>query len=378
MKSSNPGAHASRKVSLDIIRCVAIFLVILNHAVESYYNLEDHDVAVSYNSFDDSGIMFLFTLGRIGVPLFLFLTGYLMLHRDFDSPGSIKRFWIHNLLSLIITWEIWLVLYNIFLACLNGTAFDVAGWVRQMLFVEQIEITHSWYLPMIIGVYFFLPFIAKGVKNVPKQSLYIMLGVCYTLLFVVPTINLFFGTFDIDQLKLQVTPVFISTFPVTMILMGHLFYLREGKRKIPIGLKIFLDYTVFIIFLQLSVYLQLYLHQNGSDYNLWYSFFTVIPMSYCVFDVLNMISLKKELRIFRRISICSFGMYLTHRPIQMLFEKNVAYFGHTNGEILYIGTMWALLGVSFVISYALTEGLAAIPIVGELLTRIRKKKIHLF
>ena len=55
-----------RNVSLDITRCLAILLVILNHAVESYYNLEEYDHAIAIDSFERSGIMFLFTLGRLG------------------------------------------------------------------------------------------------------------------------------------------------------------------------------------------------------------------------------------------------------------------------------------------------------------------------
>ena len=368
----------NRNASLDIIRCVAIIFVILNHAVESYYNFEEYDSAIAVNSIEESGLMFLFTFGRIGVPLFLFITGYLLLHRDYDKPGAIKHFWIHNLLSIIVTWEIWLVLYNIFLAYLNQTAFDTKMWIRQAFFVDSLEITHSWYVPMIIGVYFFIPFIAKGIKNVPNTYLYIMLAVCFATLFVVPSINVFYKAFETDLLSLKANPAFIASYPVTFILGGHLLYLNDGKRRIPAGLRIAVDLAVFIVSLILSVYLQIILHQHGSEYNIWYSFFTSFPMSWCVFDLLNMIPVKRSIGIIKRISICSFGIYLTHRPIQMYLEQKVPYFFHTGGATLYIGTMWLLFAVSFALSYGLTEGLAAIPIVGELLVRVRKKKIHLF
>ena len=366
-----------RNVSLDITRCLAILLVILNHAVESYYNLEEYDHAIAIDSFERSGIMFLFTLGRLGVPLFLFITGYLLLHRDYDSPGSIRHFWIHNLLSIIVTWEIWLVLYNIFLAYMNQTAFDVNMWIRQALFVDKIEITHYWYVPMIIGVYFFIPFIAKGIKNVAKPYLYIILAVCIVTLFVVPSINTFYSAFEMDLLSLKATPVFIATFPVTFIFMGHLFYLNRNSGRMPVAVRIIIDSAVFTASLIVSVYLQIFLHQNGSQYNIWYSFFTLPPMAYALFDLLNMIPLKR-IYLIRRISICSFGIYLIHRPVQMLFEQKVPLFSHTDGTQLFIGTMWLLFLVSFVISYLLTEGLAAIPIAGELLVRVRKKKIRIF
>ena len=61
----------------------------------------------------------------------------------------------------------------------------------------------------------------------------------------------------------------------------------------------------------------------------------------------------------------------------MYLEQKIPLFFHANGETLHIGIMWLLFAVSFVLSYCLTEGLAAVPIVGELLVRVRKKKIHL-
>ena len=44
-----------RDISLDIIRSFAIICVVLNHSVESYFNLEEHDVAASVNTMDQSG-----------------------------------------------------------------------------------------------------------------------------------------------------------------------------------------------------------------------------------------------------------------------------------------------------------------------------------
>lgn len=377
---SNPLAvkQNTRNISLDIIRCVAILFVVLNHSVESYFNFLDKDTLLSTDSLRDSGSLILYTFGRLGVPLFLFITGYLLLHRDFDKPGAIKHFWIHNLLSLIVTWEIWLILYNYFLAYMNDTVFDVNMWVRQMLFVDEIKITHNWYITMIIAVYFFLPFIAKGIKNVAKPYLYIMLGVCLATLFVVPSINIFFSTFEIDTLNLRTTPVFIATFPVTFILAGHLFYLNKDKKYIPIGLRILIDTVVFAVSFALTVYFQVYFHKNGNAYMLWYTFFALFPASWCAFDLLHMIPFKKNIWLIKRISICSFGIYLTHRPIQMYLEQKVSFFYQTNVIPFNYEKMWILFAASFALSYGLSEGLAAIPIVGELLVRVRKKKIHLF
>ena len=368
--STNVKKTELRDVSLDIIRSIAIIFVVLNHSVESYFNLEDFDTAVAINTWGQSGIMLLFTIGRMGVPLFLMLTGYLMLVRDYDKPGAIKKFWLHNLLSLVITWEIWLFLYNIFLAVHNNAPFDVAGWIRQMTFTGPLEITHYWYMPMIIGIYVFIPFIAKGIKNVPKYALYIMLAVCFAALFVVPSINVFYRAFEIDLLTLNANPIFWATYSATFMLLGHILFLRKKKLHFLVYI---IEAVAFAAGLLVSVYFQIFLHANGSQYNLWYSFFTVPPMAYCLFDLLKLIPWRRYTGFIRRISICSFGIYLIHRPVQMTLEREDSFFTNMTSGIPAVGTMWLLLLFSFFISFGITEGLGQIPIVGNLLVRIRKR-----
>ncbi len=368
MKNKNDKAF--RDLSLDIIRSLAIIFVLLNHSVESYFKLEEYDVAIGYNTMGNSGIMFLFTIGRLGVPLFLMLTGYLLLDRDFDKPGAIKRFWLHNLLSLVITWEIWLLLYNIFLSIHNEVPFDTFGWIRQMCFTELPEITHSWYLPMIIGIFVFIPFLAKGIRNVPRYALYIMLAVCFAALFIVPSINVFYNAFGTEPLTLRAQPVFWATYNGTFLLLGHMI---KKRKKDPLFL-IPVDIAVIIAGVWVSVYLQIFLHANGSQYNIWYSFFTLPPIAYCLFDFLKRIKVRRGLGFIRRISICSFGIYLMHRPIQMILEREDSFFSSMTANMEPIWAMWLLLIFSFFISYGITEGLSRIPAAGNLLVRVRKMK----
>ena len=358
-----------RDISLDIIRSFAIICVVLNHSVESFFNLEDFDTAVGINTWEQSGILFLFTIGRLGVPLFLMLTGYLMLGRDYDKPGAIRKFWIHNLLSLIITWEIWLFIYNVFLSIHNNLPFDTDGWIRQMTFTGSIEITHYWYMSMIIGIYVFIPFIAKGIKNVPKYTLYIMLAVCFAALFIVPSINEFYKVFDIDLLSLKAHPIFWATSNATYLLLGHLIFLRRKKNHLFVYIS---EAAILAIGLWISVYFQLYLHSKESQYNLWYTFFTLPPMAYCLFDLLKIIPWSKHTGIIRRLSICSFGIYLIHRPVQMIFEKEGGFFINLTSGTEPVVAMWLLMLFSFFISYGITEGLGHIPIIGNLLVRIKR------
>lgn len=62
---------------LDVVRTVAIFLVILNHCTETVYHL-NYDSMIAFSKGVRLFALSNFTLGRVGVPLFLFLTGYLV------------------------------------------------------------------------------------------------------------------------------------------------------------------------------------------------------------------------------------------------------------------------------------------------------------
>lgn len=81
----------NRIIYLDIARTFAIILVVLCHSVTLIYkmNLQEWNL-ISLNAKIFKTIIF--TLGRMGVPLFLFLTGYLLLNRKYDNDADIKNF----------------------------------------------------------------------------------------------------------------------------------------------------------------------------------------------------------------------------------------------------------------------------------------------
>lgn len=82
----------NRIIYLDIARTFAIILVVLCHSVTLIYkmNLQEWNL-ISLNAKIFKTIIF--TLGRMGVPLFLFLTGYLLLNRKYDNDADIKKFY---------------------------------------------------------------------------------------------------------------------------------------------------------------------------------------------------------------------------------------------------------------------------------------------
>lgn len=175
--------------SLDIIRALAIMLVVANHAIEMTYPFGTDLKAVEiYNSMPLYNQIFqyvIFTLGRLGVPLFFMLTGYLLLTRNFDLNG-IKHFYTHNFLRLLLVWYLWLVLYNLFLCGVEGAPFSIKQLALEILLIKDVNLMHVWYMREIIIIYAIIPIISIILNLISK---YIPAYFVVILLFFYSVIN---------------------------------------------------------------------------------------------------------------------------------------------------------------------------------------------
>ena len=125
---------------LDFARTFAIISVVFCHAIQSAYvvNVKEWDMLVTGEKiFRTIG----FTFGRLGVPIFLYLSGYLLLDREYESDRDVIRFYKHNFLPLLITVQVWNVLYNVFLALVEGNRIRVNVLIKDRCFFEKVDMT---------------------------------------------------------------------------------------------------------------------------------------------------------------------------------------------------------------------------------------------
>lgn len=69
--------NKKRILWLDYVRVIAISCVLITHTTERIYTLNAMTLAQE-SVYSRILSVFMFTVGRLGVPLFLFLTGFLM------------------------------------------------------------------------------------------------------------------------------------------------------------------------------------------------------------------------------------------------------------------------------------------------------------
>lgn len=124
-----------RVIWIDWARALAILAVVLCHSTEAIYGLNVNAVVDNVGDMTLSSqitAFCLFTTGRLGVPLFLFMSGYLMLDRSYDKDACLG-FWKTKWLGLLVATEVWLVLYDLFF-CWTNSAFSLIGLIKNMLF----------------------------------------------------------------------------------------------------------------------------------------------------------------------------------------------------------------------------------------------------
>ena len=94
MKRDNLVNKEDRINWIDLARSLAICCVILVHVIELTNSLNTEymkNVVLGIRIYTFA----LYTIGRVGVLLFLFLSGYLLLDRNYEK-GSCVRFWKRN------------------------------------------------------------------------------------------------------------------------------------------------------------------------------------------------------------------------------------------------------------------------------------------
>lgn len=149
-----------RIITLDIIKGIAIFCVVLVHLQFLYRENPSGSHAMQMaNSI----------LGTLGVPLFLLVTGTLVLKKDFSKRENVVHFYTHNLWTILLTGEIWIAAYF-----LINEPFSIKELFLNLCMVHKPEV-HLWYIRMIVLYYAAMPLISYLMRK-SKMMLHVIVA----------------------------------------------------------------------------------------------------------------------------------------------------------------------------------------------------------
>ena len=131
----------------DALRAFAIIAVIICHLDHFFGPLTTPTQIIGQMAFHD--------IGRIGVPIFLMISGALLLNRSYPSlSGFLKR----RFARIVYPFIFWIIIILGQLYCHSYNAKFIWG-----VFIGEPSIT--WYFWTLIGIYLFIPVINSFVKE---------------------------------------------------------------------------------------------------------------------------------------------------------------------------------------------------------------------
>ena len=320
--SENTFKKPQRIYWLDVARVIAIISISCNHAINRSYatytgQLEEY-LSIPFISTTFKAVIYIFS--RIGVPLFLMISGALLLSKNINDGEGVKKFYKHNLLSLFITSEIWyFIVYclkavKLFLTGRISVKGFILGLFETMLFVNQNTMVSFWYLPMILCAYLLIPFMCILKNKITWKNIVIPMIALFYIGFVIPTGDSFFRVLGIHSIIPAENMVIVSLYFIYIIVGYWISQGNMGKVKTPI-----VAVSCAVSFLLTCVY-QIIIYTTGIDYPIIYDNVGILLSSIFLFELFRRFSndLIKLRRPVEYISRIAFGIYFVHIVIMTI------------------------------------------------------------
>ena len=174
----------NRIVWLDVIRCVAMIMVIGVHCIDPFYISPTMRAIPEYTHW----AAIYGSLLRPSVPLFVMMTGLLLLPLKKQPLG---KFYKKRIYRVLFPFLIWSVLYSMFpwVTGVLGLPKEIIGDffcytqgqesqslidslkdVAMIPFNFSHKENHMWYIYLLIGLYLYMPFFSAWIENADRKT----------------------------------------------------------------------------------------------------------------------------------------------------------------------------------------------------------------
>ena len=336
-------AKTERILYLDILKVVAVIGVIFSHL---YWFIP------ATNDFYTTIRFFLFSIAKPAVPIFIMVTGALMLGRDI----SYKEIFTKRIPRVIIAFLMAAIIYTLY----KGNN-PISVFIR--IFEGEVDGKNydyipywGWYIYLLIALYIMTPFLHKMIKSFKDKDyrMFIILFVVLVSIFnCLPTFtSVFLGNSHGINGNLSTS---LFSIAIGYYVFGYYISNKEiSKKENSISIIV---YVISMIFCTLYL---LYFGRKMNDpgyFPLEYSYFPISLASMCVF-----ISFKYYFskclnnniftKIITTISTSGFGIYLFHVPVleeihKLPFMMSIFNFNSILGVVVLISLVILILTIIF-------------------------------
>ena len=153
-KPEGPVSHAVRYTSLDLLKAIAIALVIFIHL-----SFTEGDIVESQSINTYIGYI-IRSINSCSVPLFFFVNGALLFGRPLDIHKHIKK-----ILHLIFLTIVWSILTIIMLMLIKGVLLSPTDFVTFIWTIKFGWTNHLWFLGALVVCYILFPILKSTFDN---------------------------------------------------------------------------------------------------------------------------------------------------------------------------------------------------------------------
>jgi len=309
LNSSNPDFPILKKryFGIDLIRVIACFLVMLTHSGEIYYINDEGGLIKDDNNIYPGVIN---SLSRVCVPLFVMISGYLLLPMKTDYSTFLKKRFTRVSFPFIA----FCIFYDIYYYIRGRYTLGEMFWnIPGILLNYGTAVGHLWFMYMIMGVYLYIPIITPWIQTAKKEHFYY-----YFVVWIISSfscyIHLFYGDVWGHAFwnSTNLVQSFLGDFGYAVLGAFIKLHLKE-KNLYILGLILYLIGTGVTMF---GYFFMRDAATTTKDIEITWQFDStnLVVSSFGIFLLLRKIECKNETisKIFNDIALKSYGMFLIH------------------------------------------------------------------
>lgn len=300
--SKSPTTNQNRNLALDVLRVIGALAVVLLHASARVVAIHPDPTSASWwvaNFLDAST--------RWSVPIFIMISGALMLNAQSISWLDFYRRRYTKLLPVIGFWTVFYVVTDSYRdPALYGALVILRG------IILGAPHAHLWYLYMLVGLYAATPFIKIFVSTASKEQLLYFLAFCFSLGSIETIFSSLSGTFERSALVGRGT--FLSSFLPYVGYFVAGYYLQRYAPK-PSNTQLIRYAATSVMLISFGVGL-LFPVLGENAWILMYSYLNplVIILSCSVYILASRLELQSllALKFVRLLAPLTLGIYVIH------------------------------------------------------------------
>ncbi len=319
-----------RTVYFDLMRIIAIFLVLLNHTPA--YTLY----------FFNTGIkkwicLFATVTIRICIPLFFMISGALLLGKD-EKWGTILKKRVSRFAVTIVLFEGLYVLAKYLVSLSRGIEFHYSFFdlLRGFFAGDIIGLESYWYMYAHLGILLSLPFLRAVAKNMKKSDFIALTLFHFIIWTLIPAVLLLLpdhnieGTLIHKDFTIPLATVKSMYFPLAGFWLDRNVNVEKIRRK-----EIALICVIYISAVLVSSLFAILEQKYTGDITLYYVEMLAYVTAGCVFLLIKCLfknrPIKKSAHISRAVcavGALSFSMYIFEPFCKLFFEET--YFNYVS------------------------------------------------